>query len=780
MTAPGTGWQRRWRIPLLWLLAALVCGALVFKTPVVADLTLFVPRADPVAELLLEQLRSGPTTRLILIGLAGGSEAERAAVSRALAERLRAEERFSRVANGTDTLPETELHTLFAQRYLLSPTGGPEQFSAAALRAALQQRLHELQSPLAVVQKRWLPADPTGALLSLLRVWQGGLREPTKRLGVWFAPAGDRALLLATTRASGYDLAAQRQAVTAIRTAFAVASAGTTVRLELSGPGVLATLAEDTVRAEAEWLSILASLAMMLILTLVYRSVRTVWLGALPLLAALLAGAAAVALWFGQMYALTLAFSMTVLGETLDYPTYLFSHRRADETVAETLNQLWPTVRLCAATTVLGCLAMIAPAMPGLSQLGLFTMAGIVAAVATTRWLLPALLPPHWCPPRPLGSGIWMNALLAPHPRLALALGGSALLLLLVLGLKAPPLWQDDIAALSPIPSALLQLDQQLRSDLGAPEVGQLIAITAPDAETALRRSETLARWLDARQAEGLLDGYDAAVRYLPSQATQRQRQAQLPDRDTLAPALQTALADLPFKPDLFEPFLAAVAAARSATPVRPEDWRGTLLGTRIDLLLTPSARGWTALLPLSGVRDPQALAAHLPGDLGSAYYLDLRAETSRLVAEFRTTALQRLVAGVALIVAVVGLGLRSWRAVVAALAPVAIALIFTIALLLGLGERLSLFHLVALLLVLGIGVDYGLFFSRPGTDAVRRRHTLHALLVCCGSALTVFGMLSVSALPALHAIGLTVSLGVAASFIAALVVARPLLETMG
>ena len=128
-------------------------------------------------------------------------------------------------------------------------------------------------------------------------------------------------------------------------------------------------------RAEAELLSVLATLGVVLMLVLVYRSGRTVWIGALPMLAALLAGAAAVDLLFGKMYALTLAFSMTLLGETLDYPTYLFSHRQAGETVRDTLCGLWPTMRLCAATTLLGCLAMIAPDVPGLSQLGVFTIA---------------------------------------------------------------------------------------------------------------------------------------------------------------------------------------------------------------------------------------------------------------------------------------------------------------------------------------------------------------------------------------------------------------------
>jgi predicted exporter len=77
------------------------------------------------------------------------------------------------------------------------------------------------------------------------------------------------------------------------------------------------------------------------------------------------------------------------------------------------------------------------------------------------------------------------------------------------------------------------------------------------------------------------------------------------------------------------------------------------------------------------------------------------------------------------------------------------------------LGEPLSLFHLASLLLVLGIGLDYGLFFDRcqnQGGDCTR---TTGALLICCSTTLLVFGLLAASPLPVLHAIGLTVSLGV-------------------
>lgn len=764
----------------LWLLTVLACGYVVLLTPLTADLALFAPRNDAVAALLLEQLRTGPATRLILAGLEGDSELARATVSRQLAERLRANVAFARVANGADLLPEAEWQRLFAHRYLLSATVTPERFSADALRSALQQRLAELQSPLAVFQKRWLAGDPTGELLGLLRLWQGGIREPAKRLGVWFSPNGERALLFIETRASGYDLHSQRQVVTAIRQTFTEVAGATSVRLLLSGPGVLATLSEDRVRASAEWLSGLALTAVVLILLIVYRSVRTVWLGALPILTALLVGAAAVSLVFGKIYLITVAFSMTLLGETLDYPTYLFSHRRASESVVATVRQLWPTLRLCVATTMLGCVAMLDATFAGLSQLGVFTIAGVAAAVATTRWLLPTLLPPDWRPPQPAHIGDWADRLLRPRPRWALALVSCGLIALLFLLIKAPPLWEDDLAALSPVPRELVRLDQDLRTALGAPEVGHLIIITAADAETALHHSETIAAYLQQRQREGLLAGYDGAVRYLPSLQSQQRRQAALPAREQLAAALETALTGLPFKPGLFTPFLEAIEAARTASPIRLEDLQGTLLGTRVSSLLFPSERGWTALLPLSGVQDAQRLAAELPLlTAGHVYYLDLRAETNRLVVDFRQAALQRLVWGGMLIVAVVWLGLHSWRGVAAALLPVLLALMITVTALLVLGERLSLFHLVSLLLVLGVGVDYGLFFSRPDTDADLRRRTLHALLVCCGSALTVFGMLATSELPALRAIGLTVSLGVAASFTAALTISRPLLTRM-
>jgi predicted exporter len=249
-----------------------------------------------------------------------------------------------------------------------------------------------------------------------------------------------------------------------------------------------------------------------------------------------------------------------------------------------------------------------------------------------------------------------------------------------------------------------------------------------------------------------------------------------LPERAQLVEALDLALAGLPFKAGSFEPFVAAVASSRTLASLTPEDLDGTGLDARLASLLLSVDGGWLALLPLHGVHDPRGLAQALQG-LGEqgVVYLNIRQETEAQMAAFRDAALMRMAWGCGLIVLVLWLGLGSLVRVAAVLLPVLLAISLDLAVLSWAGERLSLFHLVSLLLVLGIGIDYSLFFSRPDVESEVRRRTLHAVLVCSGSTLAVFGMLAFSRVPVLEAIGRTVSMGVLASFWMSWALARPM-----
>ncbi|MGC3975195.1 MAG: hypothetical protein QM771_12545 [Nitrospira sp.] len=118
--------------------------------------------------------------------------------------------------------------------------------------------------------------------------------------------------------------------------------------------------------------------------------------------------------------------------------------------------------------------------------------------------------------------------------------------------------------------------------------------------------------------------------------------------------------------------------------------------------------------------------------------------------------------------------GLRDGAMVSRVLLPPLLAILFVVTLLTVIGERLSLFfHLVSLLLVLGIGLNYALFFNRPFLDEEERRRTWLSLTVCMFATLSAFGALAFSRTPVLHAIGLTVGLGAAGSLLVAAILGQ-------
>ncbi|MCK5362792.1 MAG: xanthomonadin transporter, partial [Gammaproteobacteria bacterium] len=184
---------------------------------------------------------------------------------------------------------------------------------------------------------------------------------------------------------------------------------------------------------------------------------------------------------------------------------------------------------------------------------------------------------------------------------------------------------------------------------------------------------------------------------------------------------------------------------------------------------------GWVALITLAGVKDAHALRSRLSRHQDQELlYLDLKRVTSSLMADFRGHASTRVLWSILAIALVLWLGLRSARRTLRVLLPGFVAVIIDVAVLRMTGELLSLFHLVSLLLVVGISIDYGLFFSRGDADAGMRGRTFHGLTVCVLSTVSVFGILATSRLPMLNAIGTIVAVGVALSFLAAMLLARP------
>jgi predicted exporter len=544
-------------------------------------------------------------------------------------------------------------------------------------------------------------------------------------------------------------------------------------QLTISGPGYFTVLVNASTRAESEWLGRISTIGFIVLLLLAYRSIVVLGLAALPIASAALAGVAAIAAIFGEMHGITLAFGFTLLGVAQEYPIRLLSHRRAGETALESVRGLWPLLLTAIASACIAYLAFFASGVTGLMQLAVFTISGLLVAGFTTRYLLPRVLPDRFrdAADTPGLEGIWNWLEALPRPRWLPA--SLTALAALMLWFAPTPFWQNDLAALTPVPQDLMMREGRLRAALGAPDVRYLLIVEATDADGVLTLSERITPRLDALVAQGAVDGAELPSRYLPSLATQRARQAKLPDRATLENALNETLTDLPFRAGLFAPFVDDVETARSLNPLTPESFAASPLGARLAAMLVQRDGHWLGLGTLIGMHDPAAFDALAKETDGAVRLLDLKGASESLVAAYRERILHAFGIAVVLLMLTVFIAFRDVRRAWHVLAPMTLATILVLAVLRISGVSLSLFHLVALTLAAGLGLHYALFFERTTPDAAEARRTLHATLVCVISALLVFALLAWSSLPVLRAIGLTVSLGVGFHFCLSILMAR-------
>ncbi|KVV36763.1 hypothetical protein WK79_28250 [Burkholderia ubonensis] len=794
----------RQRAVLAWLLGLLACGFAISRASFTEDLSAFLPRSPSAGQrVLVDQLRDGLVSRLILVAIDGDTAAARAVLSRRMAAALRDDPQFAAVNNGEPVNDARDQQFIVAHRYLLSPAVTPQRFTADGLHQALGDSLDLLGSSAGLVAKALLPRDPTGEVAALVGQLDSGAL-PASRNGVWASRDGTRAVLVVQTAAAGSDTDAQARAIDAVRRAFDTARQATpgasSCTLAMTGPGVFAVDTRDTIRRDVERLSTLSLLLIVALLLTLYRSPRTLALGLLPVLSGIAAGLAAVSVAFGTVHGLTLGFGTTLIGEAVDYSIYLFvqsaqagprdATRPADATRAW-LAAYWPTIRLGVLTSVCGFASMLFSGFPGLVQLGLYSIAGLAAAALVTRFVLPPLRGDHVAIRDVSRAGAALARAAAAAPRLRWPLAALVLAAGVALALHRDDLWSRELAALSPVPARAQALDARLRADVGAPDVRYLVVIPADSEQAALEGAERVAAQLQPLVEHGALAGFENPARYLPSDAAQRARQASLPDTGTLAARLRAAVAHQPItvKPDLFAPFVADVDAARHAPLLTRADLRGTSMALAVDALLTERAGRWSAMLPL---RAPDAArAAHTvqaaPGldaapiraavtraGVPGALFVDMKAEADRLYVDYVREDLRLSLAGFAAIAVLLLIALRSPRRVVRALAPLVAAVLVVAAGFAAAGVPLTILHLIGMLLIVAVGSNYALFFCKRGDAQPVTPHTLVSLLVANLATVAGFGLLALSHVPLLETFGLTVGPGAMLALAFAAILAPP------
>jgi predicted exporter len=799
----------------IWLAFILACGVIIARSHFTTDLSAFLPRTPtPQQQLLMDQLRDGLVSRLILVGIEGADAATRSEISKQAAQRLRNNPAFVSVNNGEPVNTERDRAFLFDNRYLLSPAVTPERFSVDGLHTAISDSVDMLASPAGLLVKSLLPHDPTGEMLQLLEQIDNG-RQPQMLEGTWASQDGRTALLLAQTHAAGSDTDGQKQAMAAIREAFDSAkatAAAPDARLVMSGPGIFSVEARDSIKSQVRIIFVISSILIAALLWLLYRSFTALVLGFLPVVTGILAGIAAVSLGFGAVHGITLGFGTALIGEAVDYSIYLFvqsahgSRSNGAETNSEAsrknwIAQYWPTVRLGVLTSVFGFASLLLSGFPGLAQLGLYSITGLIAAAAMTRFVLPHLLSADFHIRDVSGIGTSLSHLAQRAPALKSAVAALLIASCAILYMHRDNLWNHELASLSPVSAASQALDARLRASMGAPDVRYVVVASGAHQEAVLSAAEKVSAALEPLVEQDRLAGFESPSRYLPSIATQRARQASLPEAAELRTRLQQAVQGLPVQARLFEPFLADVATTRSRPLLQASDLRDTSMAMAVDALLIRQGNGqstrWSALLPLTAPAGKEIHSADIQAALSTAalpnvLFVDLKTETNNLYAGYLNEAIVLSLAGLLGIAGLLLFVLRSPGRVLRVIMPLAAAVVIVTAGLALFGQQLIILHLIGLLLVVAIGSNYTLFFDQPKMSHAQPSHmqsgamqsgamqsrtmqskTMASLLFANIATVAGFGLLAFSTVPVLQAMGMTVAPGVVLALIFSAIFAR-------
>jgi len=508
--------------------------------------------------------------------------------------------------------------------------------------------------------------------------------------------------------------------------------------------------ASQQAKQDVSTLGVATLLGVVLLIVLAFRSLRPLLLCLISIGIGALAGTVVTLLIFGELHLMTLVMSMSIIGISADYTLYYLTERMvhgAETSPWQSLKKVQNTLLLALLTTVVAYLVMMLAPFPGIRQMAVFAAIGLSASCLTVIFWHPWLC--RGLPVRPVPAmGLMLRWLATWRRNKKLSVGLPLVLALFSLSGLATLHVDDDISQLQALPQQLLTEEKTITALTGQSVDQKWFVIYGKSAQQTLERLEAFTPALEQAKKEGLLTGY----RTIPLNSLARQQQ-DLSLLKNVTPAVTQALNNAG---------LATVNPDLNAMPVTVDAW-----------LASPASEGWRllwlslkdgesgVLVPVEGVKQSGALNALSIKHAGVAW-VDRKSSFDELFALYRYILTGLLFVALAVIAcgAMIRLGCRKG---LISLVPSVLSLGCGLATLTLSGHAVNLFSLLALVLVLGIGINYTLFFSNPrGTPLT----SLLAITLAMLTTLLTLGMLVFSSTQAISSFGIVLVSGIFTAFL--------------
>lgn len=744
---------------LVWLNLVVLAGALLLKqwvwsaeSPIETNILKLLPKnqQNPVAEQAFESVSASMSDKVIFVITAPDKNALFAAATEFDKGGLRQSNHFRDVVGKISPQEQQAWASYyFKHRFQLLTPEQRERLSKNP-EQQVQHVIQSLYNPFSGVTGQELQNDPFLLFrdyLSQVTQQSSSFRLDNGYLSVE-KDGAQYLLITAELKDSPYSLTGQL-AVPDIQALEQSVAQKYGAKVAHTGVLFYADFGTQSAKSEISTIGVFSLLGIIALLVLVFRSVMPLSLALLSITIGLLVALSVTTWIFGKVHLFSLVFGASLIGVSIDYAFHYLTERLAagNEWDSEQgLKHIFIAITLGLITSLIGYLGMLVAPFPGLQQLALFSSIGLIAAYITVVAWYPILArnPSRSISNLPGQSLLAKWLTLWNQPRIKV---GLPMLCVVASGFFLLQLnYDDDIRLLQTMPKDLKQQETLITTLSGMQSSQQMLVVTADDDESLMKKLESLTPTLEAWKAESTIESYQSLSRYLSSVERQQQDYQLIRDLYATQSSPLTSGLGLSKKPKMDADFI----------PVTVEQYLQNPVSAPVRFLHLGKIKEKSATVVVLNQLQDSAVVKAFAKSQSDVVYLNKAEEISALFGEYRIKIMELLAAASAVIflVLIKRYGLqRSWRVLLPSLIACACGLATAVAM----GTTLNLFNLLGLVLILGIGIDYTLFFA----EKARSVSTLLAITLSAMTTVLSFGLLSLSQTHAIHSFGITVLSGI-------------------
>ena len=663
-------------------------------------------------------------------------------------------------------------HSLFyASRYHLLDTKSRGLLEEKNTQALVQQSMQLLFSPLSVSGSSLLEYDPQLLFLQYL----SELSEKHNSFAIknhWLTKKFGEETYFFVDAGLGENVLSMDQQIVMVGTVRKVIrqveGRFSGINIVTAGAAYHAAAGVIQGKREVSTVGFGSAVGVLFLLVFVFRSVVPVVFSLVAIGSGSLAALVVCFHVFGSVHVMALVFGASLTGVTIDYAFHFYTEKNyktdvqmEDHLAADrALRHVFPGIFLGMLTSVVAYLSMGMGSFLLMRQVALFSAVGLFVSFLCVVYLFPVwrgstgnvapLAKRYTDLVLRLPTLSWMRYKHAVLPIVAL--------LMLPGVLRLHP--QDDVRLLQTSPEHLKHEEQRFFEIMGIKPAFQFYLVGGESAQGVLEREENLISQLELLKTAGSLGGFTGITMTLPSEKRQRKDyQLRYDSFQDDADQWRAYYQLIGFSTSQQEAFHAAFLDSQNK-PLTFDEFRKSDLFKRVSTQWVGGVNGhFYSIVTLTNVMDVARLKL-LAEKTDDVAFIDQAGDFSRLLKSYReSTSLWLLLAyGLIALFLVFRYGFMS---ALRYMVPPVFAAWVSLAVIGYSGQVFNIFNIFALILVLGIGIDYVLFFAEGGGTAANAAQTMLSITLSAITTILSFGLLALSETHAISGFGFTMLTGI-------------------